>query len=123
MAATKDGTRAFFIADGKVVHVANAAGASVNYHAHLQWLPPGAQSEARCLEAADTLIVAQKGDLDLMINGLVSTLPAGQFARITAGTWHAWRNAGDRACSFLVRTVGRRPQGPACQIKMTIAAA
>lgn len=123
MAATQNKCPAFFIADDKVMFLANPGGAAMTYHAQLQWLAAGAQSEIRCLEAADTLIVAQEGDLDLMINGLVTTLPAGQFANIVAGTWHAWRNAGSRPCSFLVRTVASRPMARACQIRMTIAAA
>lgn len=121
--STERHARAFFIAGEKIIHIANPAGAGLAHQAVPTRVAPGAQSKARMHEGAETVIVVERGTIDLMVNGAVFALCAGQFARVAPGQCFAWRNTGREAAELLVKTVPPTCHKRACKVMLSIAAA
>lgn len=114
---------AFFVAGDRVVHIANPSGAGFQYQAQAQVLLPEAQAPARQHETAETVIVVQRGILEVMINGATAMVGAGSFVRIPPKAWFAYRNAGQDAAQILSRTAPMPPVRESCRITIHIAAA
>ena len=116
-------SKAFFIADDRIISIANASGASTQYRAMPVVLQPGASVEPRRLASAETTIVVESGTLEVMVNGTVSFVADGGFARIPQGVWFAYANAGSGPAHLLVRTSPPPAHRQACRVRLHIAAA
>jgi mannose-6-phosphate isomerase-like protein (cupin superfamily) len=114
---------AFFIADDRVVHVANASGAGFQYQAQAHVLPPQTQIGPHQHDVAETVLVVKEGTLEVMINGAAGYVAAGSFVRIPAKTWFAYCNAGDEPARLLCRTTPASPVRQGFRITIQIAAA
>ncbi|MBK8084093.1 MAG: cupin domain-containing protein [Devosia sp.] len=114
---------AFFIVGDRVVHIANPAGAGVQYHAQLVTLAPTARIEALRHDTAETVLVARHGSLEVMINGATAMVGAGSCVRVPPGITFACRNGGTDAAQVLVRTAPIQPAGAVRRITLQIAAA
>lgn len=114
---------AFFIADDRVVHVANPSGAGFRYQAQAHLLLPQTQVGPHQHDLAETVLVVSEGTLEVMINGTAGYVTAGSFVRIPAKTWFAYRNAGDETARLLCRTSPPTPVGNGRRITIHIAAA
>ncbi len=114
---------AFFIADDRVIHVANPCGAGFQYQAQEHSLPPQAQVGPHQHELAETVLVVKEGTLDVMVNGASGYVPAGAFVRIPAKSWFAYRSVGDTPARLLCRTAPAVPAGNGRRITIHIAAA
>ena len=114
---------AFFVSGDRVVHIANPSGAGLQYQAQQQVLLPEAQVPACRHETAETVIVVQRGILEVMVNGATAMVGAGSFVRIPPQAWFAWRNAGQDAAQLLSRTAPVLPVRVSRRITIQIAAA
>ena len=114
---------AFFIADDRVVHVANPSGAGFQYQAQSHLLPPQTQIGPHQHDLAETVLVVKEGTLEVMINGAAGYIAAGSFVRIPAKTWFAYRNAGDEPARLLCRTAPASAVRDGFRITVQIAAA
>ena len=115
--------RAFFIAGDRVVHIANPCGAGTGYHGQSHVVQPGAQVGPYMHEQAETIILVEEGVLEVMINGMTGWVRAGDFVRIPASTWHAYRNDTDNLTRILCRTAPVQRPRESCRITIHIAAA
>ena len=115
--------KAFFIADDRIISVANASGAGTQYRAMPVVLQPGDGVEPRRLASAETTIVVETGTVEVMVNGAVSFVAAGSFAKIPQGVWFAYINAGASPAHLLVRTSPPPAHRESCRVKLQIAAA
>lgn len=116
-------SKAFFISDDRIFSVANVSGAGTQYRALPVVLGPGATVGARRLASAETTIVVETGIIEIMVNGAVSFIAAGSFARIPQGLWFAYANAGNGPAHLLVRTSPPPARKDSCRIRLRIAAA
>lgn len=114
---------AFFIADDRVIHVANPSGAGFQYQAQPHTLPPQTQIGPHQHELAETVLVVKGGTLEVMINGAAGMVGAGSFVRIPAKAWFAYRNIGNEPARLLCRTAPALPARDGCRITIRIAAA
>lgn len=114
---------AFFIADSRVVHVANASGAGFQYQAQAHTLPPQTQVGPHQHELAETVLVVKDGTLEVMINGASGLVGAGSFVSIPAKAWYAYRNVGDAPARLLCRSAPPLPARGGRRINIRIAAA
>ena len=114
---------AFFVSGDRIVHIANPSGAGLQYQAQCQVLLPEAQAPACRRETAETMIVVQRGTLEVMINGATAMVGAGSFVRVPPKAWFAYRNAGRDAAQILCRTAPILPVRETCRITIHIAAA
>lgn len=115
--------RAFFIAGDRIIHIANPCGAGLAYHAQVHVVPPGAQVGPHTQEQAETVLLVEEGQLEVMVNGLTGFISAGNFIRVPAGTWYAYRNDTDNAARVLCRTAPVQKARDACRVTISIAAA
>jgi len=115
--------KAFYIAGDRILPIANPCGAGLSYQGHPTTVAPGARSEAVVHLSAETVIVIEDGILDVMINGAVQSLGAGQYARAAPGQFFAWRNSEAQPAHILVRTAPPAHHAHACRVTITIAAA
>ena len=114
---------AFFIADDRVVHVANPTGAGFQYQAQAHTLPPQAQVGPHQHELAETVLVVKRGTLEVMVNGATGYVAAGSFVRIPAKAWFAYRSVGNEPARLLCRTAPAQPTRDGFRITIQIAAA
>jgi len=115
--------RAFFMAGDRIVHIANPCGAGLPYQAQPHVVAPGEQVGPQRQEQAETMILVERGVLEVMVNGLAATVAAGCHVRIPAGTWFAYRNDGSGAAHILCRTAPVPPMRQGCRITIRIEAA
>jgi mannose-6-phosphate isomerase-like protein (cupin superfamily) len=115
--------RAFFISGDRIIHIANPCGAGLSYQAQAHVVLPGAQVGPHMQELAETVIVVEDGVLEVMVNGMAGRVTAGQFIRIPARTWYAYRNDTDDAARVLCRTAPVQPVREGCRITIQIATA
>lgn len=115
--------RAFFIAGDRIIHIANPCGAGLGYQAQAHVVLPGALVGPHVQELAETVIVVEDGVLEVMINGMAGLVTAGNFIRIPAKTWYAYRNDSDEAARVLTRTAPVQPAREGRTITIQIAAA
>ena len=115
--------RAFFIADDRIIHIANPCGAGLNYHAQAHVVLPGAQVGPHTHELAETVLVVEDGVLELMVNGMSALVTAGSFIRVPAKAWFAYRNDSDHAVHVLQRTAPMQAMRDGCRVTFHIAAA
>jgi mannose-6-phosphate isomerase-like protein (cupin superfamily) len=115
--------RAFFIAGDHVFHIANPCGAGLGYHAQAHVVMPGAQVAPQFQEQAETIILVEDGVLEVMINGMTGWVRGGDFIRIPASTWYAYRNDTDDPTRILCRTAPVQRPRESCRITIHIAAA
>jgi len=114
---------AFFIADDRIIHVANASGAGFQYRAQAMDLSPDCQIEAQCHEFAETVLVVRSGRLEIMVNGATGIVNAGSFVRIPPQTVYAYRDAGTGMARILYRTAPAVRERGSCCVSIRIAAA
>jgi len=115
--------RAFFIADDRIMHIANSCGAALSYQAQQHAVMPGEQVGPLKQDLAETVIVVEAGRIEVMSNGMSGAMTAGHYLRIPPGTWFAYRNDGDAAAQVLCRTAPVQPAREGRRIKLWIAAA
>ena len=115
--------RAFFIADDRIMHIANACGAALPYQAQQHTVLPGEQVGPLKQDLAETVVVVEAGLIEVMSNGISSAVAAGHHVRIPPGTWFAYRNDGDAAAQVLCRTAPLQPAREGRRIRIRIAAA
>jgi mannose-6-phosphate isomerase-like protein (cupin superfamily) len=115
--------RAFFIADDRIIRIANPCGAGLSYQAQAHVVLPGAQVGPHTQELAETVLVVEDGVLEVMVNGMSGLVTAGNFIRIPAKTWYAYRNDSDDAVRILHRTapVQQHREGRTIRIQMSAA--
>lgn len=114
---------AFFIAGDRVVHVANPCGAGFRYQAQAHVLLPGQQAEAQMHPGAETVLAICEGMFEVMLNGAAGVFGPGAFVRIPAGTWFAYRNAGDEPARLLCRTAPPSGGRYSCSVTFHLTAA
>ncbi|WP_423068006.1 cupin domain-containing protein [Devosia sp. CN2-171] len=114
---------AFFIADDRVIHVANPAGAGFQYRALPHVLPPSVQSGPFQHEGAETVIVVAGGIVEVMINGAAAMVGAGGFVRVPPNAVFAYRNAGDDVAHLLCRTAPANRARQSCKVTIHLTAA
>lgn len=114
---------AFFIADDRVIHVANPAGAGFQYRAQPQTLPPHRQAGPYQHEGAETIIVVSEGIVEVMINGAVALVGAGGFVRVPPSAMFAYRNAGEDVARLLHRTAPANRARQSCKVTIHLTAA
>lgn len=114
---------AFFIAGEQVLHIANPCGAGIGYHGQPHVVQPGAQVGPHMLEQAETIILVEAGVLEVMINGMTGWVKGGDFIRIPAGAWYAYRNDTENPTRILCRTAPVQRPRERCRITIEIAAA
>lgn len=115
--------RAFFIAGDRIIHIANPCGAGLSYHAQAHVVMPGAQVGPHMQEQAETIIFVEEGVLEVMINGMTGWVKGGDFIRVPASTWYAYRNDTDDPTRILCRTAPVQRPRESCRITIQIAAA
>lgn len=115
--------RAFFIAGDRIVHIANPCGAGLAYHAQAHLVMPGAQVGPQVQEQAETVVLVEEGVIEVMINGMSGRVTAGNFIRIPAKAWYAYRNDTDNAARVLCRTAPVQRSREGVRITIQIAAA
>jgi mannose-6-phosphate isomerase-like protein (cupin superfamily) len=115
--------RAFFIAGDRIIHIANPAGAGLAYHAQAHVVLPGAQVGPHVQEQAETVLLVEDGVLEVMINGMSAAVTAGNYVRVPARSWFAYRNESDRPARMLCRTAPVQRPRESCTIRIQIAAA
>lgn len=115
--------RAFFIAGDRIMHIANACGAGLSYQAQAHVVMPGALVGPHVQDRAETVIVVEQGMLEVMVNGMAGLVDSGNFVRVPAGTWYAYRNAGDNVARVLQRTAPMPPLREARRITIHMTAA
>jgi mannose-6-phosphate isomerase-like protein (cupin superfamily) len=115
--------RAFFIAGDRIIHIANPCGAGLAYQAQAHVVLPGAQVGPHTHELAETVLLVEDGVLGVMVNGMAQVVTAGNFVRIPAKTWYAYRNDGRCAVRVLHRTAPVHPHRGGRTITIQIAAA
>lgn len=115
--------RAFFIAGDRIIHIANPCGAGLSYHAQAHVVMPGAQVGPQMQEQAETIIFVEEGVLEVMINGMTGWVKGGDFIRVPASTWYAYRNDTDDPTRILCRTALVQRPRESCRITIQIAAA
>jgi mannose-6-phosphate isomerase-like protein (cupin superfamily) len=115
--------RAFFIADDRIIHIANPCGAGLSYQAQAHVVLPGAQVGPHTQERAETVLVVEEGVLEVMVNGMSGFVTAGNFIRIPAKTWYAYRNDSDDPARVLQRTAPMQQHREGCRVTFHIAAA
>lgn len=115
--------RAFFIAGDRIIHIANPCGAGLSYQAQAHVVMPGAQVGPQTQEQAETIILVEDGILEVMINGMSGMVGAGNFIRVPAKAWYAYRNDTDDAVHVLCRTAPAQKVRDACRVTIRIAAA
>lgn len=115
--------RAFFIAGDRIIHIANPCGAGLSYHAQAHIVMPGAQVGPQTQDQAETVILVEEGNLEVMINGMAGMVGAGEFVRVPAKAWYAYRNDTDDAARVLCRTAPAQKARDACRVTIRIAAA
>ena len=109
---------AFFVADDRVLHIANPTGAAFQYRAQAHVLPPSTQSGPFRHDGAETLILVSDGIIEMMVNGATAMVGAGSLVKVPPHATFAYRNAGDGVARLLCRTA---PSGPLRQVrKITI---
>jgi len=105
------GCKAFVIAGNRAELIAND-GCDFSYRAAVHHLAVGAMIPAHCHEATETHLMVEQGTLEVMVNGVIAMITAGQFLRVPAGMHFAYRNAGNTMARLLLRTVAPRPTAP-----------
>jgi len=115
--------RAFFITNDRIIHIANPCGAGLSYQAQAHVVMPGAQVGPHMQENAETVLVVEDGMLEVMINGMSGLVTAGNFIRIPAKTWYAYRNDSDEAARVLQRTAPVQQHREGCTITIQMSAA
>lgn len=113
--------RAFIIAANQASVVANDV-TDFRYRAASHVLAMGEQGGVRCNDLLETQIMVQTGTVEFMIDGASAIAFAGDFVRVRAGAFYAWRNAGDISARILVRTVSPAPVSRALLIGYDFAA-
>jgi mannose-6-phosphate isomerase-like protein (cupin superfamily) len=114
---------AFFIADDRVIHVANPAGAGFQYRAQPHALPPHHQAGPFQHEGAETVVVVCEGIVEVMINGAAAVVGAGSFVRVPPNAMFAYRNAGDEVAHLLHRTAPANHARQSCKVTIQLTAA
>lgn len=114
---------AFFIADDRVLHIANPAGAGFQYRAQPHVLPPSGQAGPFQHEGAETVILISDGIVEVMINGAAAIVGAGGFVRVPPHATFAYRNAGDGAAHLLCRTAPAARARPVRKVTIHLTAA
>jgi len=115
--------RAFFIAGDRIIHIANPCGAGLAYQAQAHVVLPGAQVGPHTQERAETVLLVEDGVLEVMVNGMAGLVTAGNFIRIPAKAWYAYRNDSTDAVRVLQRTAPVQQHREGCRITIQIAAA
>lgn len=115
--------RAFFIAGDRIIHIANPRGAGLGYQAQALVVLPGAQVGPHSQDLAETVLLVEDGVLEVMVNGMAGLVTAGNFIRIPAKSWYAYRNDSSDAVRVLRRTAPVQKQREGCTITIQIAAA
>lgn len=115
--------RAFFIAGDRIIDIANPCGAGLSYQAQAHVVLPGAQVGPHTQERAETVLLVEDGTLEVMVNGMAALVTAGNFIRIPAMAWYAYRNDSDGAVRVLHRTAPVQHHREGCTITIQIAAA
>lgn len=115
--------RAFFIAGDRIFHIANPCGAGLSYHAQALVVQPGMQASPQMQERAETIILVERGVLEVMINGMTGWVTGGGHVRIPAKTWYAYRNDTDDPTHILTRTAPAQRPREGFRITIQIAAA
>jgi mannose-6-phosphate isomerase-like protein (cupin superfamily) len=114
---------AFFIADERVIHIANPAGAGFQYRAQPHALPPRLQAGPYQHEGAETVIVVCEGIVEVMINGAAALVGAGSFVRVPPSATFAYRNAGSDVAHLLHRTAPANRARQSCKVTIHLTAA
>ena len=115
--------RAFFIADNRIIQIANPCGAGMSYQAMQYHVLPGEQVGPRTQEQAETVLVVESGMIEVMINGMAGFVTAGNFVRIPAKSWFAYRNDADEPAVVLHRTSPTQQHREGCTITIHMSAA
>ena len=115
--------RAFFIAGDRIIHIANPCGAGLSYQAQAHVVLPGAQVGPHTQELAETVLVVEHGVIEVMVNGMAALVTAGNFIRIPAKAWYAYRNDSGDAVRVLQRTAPVQPHREGCTITIQVCAA
>lgn len=116
-------SRAFIIAGNRLLPVANPEGAALTYHARAFAVLPEQRVPVQQNRHADTVIAVTEGMVEVMINGAVTLLAAGDFIRIKAGLHFAWRNPRAELARVLQRSCRATTRSPHCWIALNVAAA
>jgi len=115
--------RAFFIAGDRIIQIANPCDAGLSYQATQYHVLPGEQVGPRMQEQAETVIVVESGVIEVMVNGMSGYVSAGNFMRIPAKTWFAYRNDDDEPARVLQRTAPAQQHREGCKITFQMSAA
>ena len=108
----------------QVVAVANDVSAGSAYRADTVALPCEGRSGPRRDDVADTLLLVERGLIEMMVEGATGYLDAGEFARVPAGYTYAFRNAGSTIARVLSVRVRNEPKLLSrTAVRVTIAAA
>ncbi len=114
---------AFFLADDRVIHIANPAGAGFQYRAQPHALAPRLQAGPFSHEGAETVIVVSEGIVEVMINGAVAMVGAGGFVRVPPGATFAYRNPSDDVAHLLHRSAPANRARQSCKVTIHLTAA
>lgn len=115
--------QAFFVAGGKIVHIANPCDAGLQYQAHPALLNIGAVVGPFCHQTSETLVLVREGTIEVMINGAVAIVDAGDFVRVSPGLHYGYRNCGERPARLLIRTAPEPPRRRCRKITIEMTAA
>lgn len=110
--------------DDRVLPVANDVAKDSPYRAEGHRIDPDGTTAAKRNARSEMLLFVENGTLELMIEGAIGHLSAGEFARIPAGRTYAYRNAGSvnaRVLSLPVRQADMAKR--TTTITVTVAAA
>ena len=115
--------QAFFVAGGKIVHIANPCDAGLQYQAHQALLKGDAPSGPFCHQTAETVVLVREGIIEVMVNGAVCVVRAGDFVRVAPGLHYGYRNYGDAPARLLIRTAPEPPRRRCRKITIEMTAA
>ena len=84
----------------------NLKAGNIQIEMHETWQAPGTPHEAIGTHLHNEIWLVREGTCELMTNGVVRTMRAGDVGLCCAGDTHWVRNAGDTPCQYFVITVG-----------------
>lgn len=108
--------------DSKVIPVANDVPGNSRYRAQPKSIAPEGGAVATRNVGSELLLFVEHGTVELMVEGAVGYLSAGEFARIPANKTYSYRNAGSVVAKVLTLPV-RKANLAARTVTVTIAAA
>jgi len=115
------GHNSFFIAGDHAAIIANDTN-DLRYRGIVRSVPPGFQAPARTNDGAEILMLVEDGTLEIMIGGGSTLVVEGGFVRVPKHATFAYRNPGQRAARFLVRTEPPHDRSTTCRITLEFAA-